>query len=73
MTLRSSSTMPTYLSLIYALWLQKSESLPAGTMYWSRAFLGMSRVRVTPFFGLRLEQAAPQKAPPPITSFGSDQ
>ena len=41
--------------------------------YWSRAFLGMSRVRVTPFFGLRLEQAAPQKAPPPITSFGSDQ
>ena len=71
MTLRSSSTMPTCLSLIYALWLQKSESLPARVLV---ACLFRHEPRSgDPFFWPQTLQAAPQKAPPPITSFGSDQ
>ena len=72
MTLRSSSTMPTCLSLIYALWLQKSESLPAGTLLVACLFRHEPRSG-DPFFWPQTLQAAPQKAPPPITSFGSDQ
>ena len=49
------------------------ESLPAGTIVLVACLFRHEPRSGDPFFWPQTLQAAPQKAPPPITSFGSDQ